>query len=70
MRLILIALALMAVTVAAAEAQIWIMSPASQMSGGQGTPVPPVSGALLLEDNSSIFLLEDGSSQLCLEGGC
>lgn len=31
---------------------------------------PPVSGALLLEDGSSILLLEDGSSSLCLEGGC
>jgi hypothetical protein len=31
---------------------------------------PPPSGALLLEDGSSILLLEDGSSHLCLEGGC
>jgi hypothetical protein len=30
----------------------------------------PVSGALLLEDGSSILLLEGGSGNLCLEGGC
>lgn len=34
------------------------------------TPAAPVSGAVLLEDNSSVFLLEDNASQLCLEGGC
>ena len=33
--------------------------------GGGGT-----TGALLLEDGTSILLLEDGSSFLCLEGGC
>ena len=37
---------------------------------GKVTVTPPVSGALLLEDGSSILLLEDGSSDLCLEGGC
>lgn len=40
------------------------------LSGGFGSGVAPVSGALLLEDGSSILLLEDGSSHLCLEGGC
>lgn len=37
---------------------------------GTGGVTPPVLGALLLEDGSSIFLLEDGSSHFCLEGGC
>lgn len=31
---------------------------------------PPLTGAFLLEDGSSILLLEDNSSFLCLEGGC
>lgn len=38
--------------------------------GGGGTITPPPTGALLLEDGTSILLLEDGSSSLCLEGGC
>lgn len=40
------------------------------MSGGSGSAPPPVSGALLLEDGSSILLLEGGAGNLCLEGGC
>jgi len=38
--------------------------------GSSGSAPPPLTGALLLEDGSSILLLEDGSSDLCLEGGC
>jgi hypothetical protein len=38
--------------------------------GGGGSVTPPTTGALLLEDGSSILLLEDGSSHFCLEGGC
>lgn len=37
---------------------------------GKATAPPPIAGALLLEDGSSILLLEDGTSNLCLEGGC
>lgn len=70
MRRIILALALVAATIAAAKAQIWIMSPASQMPGKGHGSGPPTTGALLLEDGTSILLLEDGSSQLCLEGGC
>jgi hypothetical protein len=33
-------------------------------------PAAGPSGALLLEDNSSILLLENNTDQLCLEGGC
>ena len=40
------------------------------ISGKVAAAAPPVSGALLLEDNVSILLLEDGASSLCLEGGC
>ncbi len=40
------------------------------ISGSGGAATPPVTGALLLEDNVSILLLEDGTSHLCLEGGC
>lgn len=69
MRAILLALALAAAGVAAANAQIWIMSPASQMSG-RAHGAPPPTGALALEDGTSILLLEDGTSNLCLEGGC
>lgn len=37
---------------------------------GGGAPAPPLSGALLLEDGTSILLLEGGAGNLCLEGGC
>jgi len=37
---------------------------------GGGAPTPPVSGALLLEDGTSILLLEGAAGNLCLEGGC
>lgn len=40
------------------------------ISAKLGPATPPVTGALLLEDNASFLLLEDGSSDLCLEGGC
>lgn len=68
MRRLIIVIAIWAACVAAAQAQIWIMSPANQ-TGGHHTAAP-VSGALLLEDGVSILLLEDGTSSLCLEGGC
>ena len=38
-------------------------------SDGNGGAAP-ISGALLLEDNTSILLLEDNASNFCLEGGC
>lgn len=40
------------------------------MSSGVVVAPPPISGALLLEDGSSILLLEGGAGNLCLEGGC
>lgn len=40
------------------------------IGGSQQQVAPPVSGALALEDGTSILLLEDGASNLCLEGGC
>ena len=40
------------------------------IAGPAGAAVAPLTGALLLEDGTSILLLEDGTSQFCLEGGC
>lgn len=64
---IFIAALMLSVGIATAYAGGFMMLHVGSADGSGGVPI---SGALLLEDGSSILLLEDGASSLCLEGGC
>jgi hypothetical protein len=64
-RLLLAALLLL-LGLSAPSAQLSLMG----IGGADLGTAAPTTGALLLEDGSSILLLEGGAGNLCLEGGC
>lgn len=69
MRTVVLVVAIIAACLAAANAQIWIMSPANQTGRGSHTP-PVTTGSALLVDNTNPALLVDGVNPACLVGGC
>jgi hypothetical protein len=70
MRHALLIAALLLASLAAARAQVWIMSPASQMSGKAIPPLPQPTGDILLVDGTSLLLQTDNASLICRAGGC
>lgn len=67
MKSLMIAALIVCAATASAYAGGLMLLRVGQADGSGGVPV---SGALLLEDGSSILLLEGGAGNLCLEGGC